>query len=111
MQYNISVITTDNRMQQIQLEASDEVQARVQAELLGHYVSSVKPAAWSLASLLPGLNASGGAFSLLLFSQELLALLQAGLNIVEALEALHEKEINPQIEDLYKHMLHGLREG
>ena len=111
MQYNISVITTDNRMQQIQLEASDEVQARVQAELLGHYVSSVKPAAWSLASLLPGLNASGGGFSLLLFSQELLALLQAGLNIVEALEALHEKEINPQIEDLYKHMLHGLREG
>jgi len=111
MQYNISVITADNRMQQIQLEASDEVQARVNAELLGYFVSSVKPAGWNITSLLPGLNTSGARFSLLLFAQELLALLQAGLNIVEALEALHEKEINPQIEDLYKHMLFGLREG
>jgi hypothetical protein len=36
-----------------------------------------------------------GALSLVLFSQELLALLNAGLGIVEGLEALLEKEANP----------------
>ena len=45
--------------------------------------------------------------SLTLFSQELLALLDAGLSIVESLDALLEKESNPAT----AHMLAGLRSG
>jgi general secretion pathway protein F len=40
-----------------------------------------------------------------------LALLQAGLSIVEAIEALQEKELNRQVGDIYNQLLSGLREG
>jgi general secretion pathway protein F len=46
-----------------------------------------------------------------LFSQELLALLSAGLGVVEALEALLEKEANPALANVLGRLLAGLREG
>ena len=47
----------------------------------------------------------------MLFSQELLALLTAGLGIVEGLEALLEKEANPATRGVLERLLAGLREG
>jgi general secretion pathway protein F len=60
------------------------------------------------AGLRPG---KGKALSLVLFSQELLALLNAGLGIVEALEALLEKETGPGTRSVLERLLGGLREG
>jgi len=111
MQYLVSVLTKDNQIQSLLLEAADSLQAQKKAEQLGHFVSSVKPAGFQLKGLLNQLKGSRAKFSLLLFSQELLALLTAGLSIVEAIEALHEKEANPEVEDIYQRMLLGLREG
>jgi general secretion pathway protein F len=53
----------------------------------------------------------GGKLSLVLFSQELLALLTAGLGIVEGLEALLEKEASPATRAVLERLLAGLREG
>jgi general secretion pathway protein F len=47
----------------------------------------------------------------MLFSQELLALLQAGLNLIEAIEALSEKEQRPQVRETLKGTLRLLNEG
>jgi general secretion pathway protein F len=55
--------------------------------------------------------APSGKLSLVLFSQELLALLTAGLGIVEGLEALLEKEANPATRGVLERLLAGLREG
>ncbi len=49
--------------------------------------------------------------SLVLFSQELLALLMAGLSIVEGLEALVEREGNARLRGILERLLAGLREG
>ena len=49
--------------------------------------------------------------SLVLFSQELLALLNAGLGVVEALEALEEKEASLATSAVLRRLLAGLREG
>lgn len=51
------------------------------------------------------------AFPLLLFSQELLALLDAGLNLTEALATLHAKERQAMPRALLAEMLRSLREG
>lgn len=51
------------------------------------------------------------SFSLILFSQELLALLEAGLSIVEALDALREKERHPPVRHVFARLLHSLQEG
>jgi general secretion pathway protein F len=50
-------------------------------------------------------------FPLLLFSQELLALLDAGLNLTEALSTLHAKERQPGPRALIGELLRRLREG
>lgn len=50
-------------------------------------------------------------FGLLLFSQELLALLDAGLNLTEALATLYAKERQPLARDVLARMLQSLQEG
>ncbi|MDR2506510.1 MAG: type II secretion system F family protein [Candidatus Accumulibacter sp.] len=50
-------------------------------------------------------------FPLLLFTQEFLALLEAGLNVVEALETLRRKESAPAVQEILDRLIHGLREG
>ncbi len=50
-------------------------------------------------------------FPLVLFSQELLALLEAGLNLVEAIEALAEKEIRAEAKHVLDALLQALYEG
>ncbi|QOK98997.1 type II secretion system F family protein (plasmid) [Ralstonia pseudosolanacearum] len=50
-------------------------------------------------------------FSLLLFSQELLTLLEAGLSVFEALETLHEKEKRPFSRSVLASVLARLSEG
>jgi general secretion pathway protein F len=50
-------------------------------------------------------------FPLVLFSQELLALLDAGLNLTEALTTLHAKERQPAVRAVLDQVLQALREG
>jgi len=57
------------------------------------------------------LAASGQRFPLLLFSQELLALLDAGLNLTEALATLHAKEHQSWVRQVLESVLTALREG
>ncbi|MET0210390.1 MAG: type II secretion system F family protein, partial [Burkholderiaceae bacterium] len=54
---------------------------------------------------------AGARFGLLLFSQELLALLDAGLNLTEALATLHAKERQPLAREVLGRMLRALQEG
>ena len=51
------------------------------------------------------------AFPLTLFSQELLALLEAGLTITEAIEALCDKESRGEAREVLDRLLAALREG
>lgn len=53
----------------------------------------------------------GKQFPLLLFSQELLALLDAGLNLTEALATLHAKERQALAAEIIGRVLGALREG
>jgi general secretion pathway protein F len=59
-----------------------------------------------------GARAHGSArLSILLFSQELLALLEGGLTIVESIDVLREKESNSGVRALYVAIGRGLAEG
>lgn len=56
-------------------------------------------------------SASQPAFDLPLFSQELLALLEAGLTLTESLAALHEKERRPSVANVLAALRGRLAEG
>jgi general secretion pathway protein F len=106
MQFAVRTLAPDMSIASIVVDALDEADARRQVEARGLYVSAVEPARG--AGLVRG---RGGRLSLVLFSQELLALLSAGLGIVEGLEALLEKEANPGSRQVLERLLAGLREG
>jgi general secretion pathway protein F len=108
MQFAVRTLSADMSIGRQLVDALDEADARRQLEARGLFVSSVEPVR---AAGLGLRRRRGPSLSLVLFSQELLALLTAGLGIVEALEALLEKEANPTTRGVLERLLAGLREG
>jgi len=106
MQFEVRALSPDHRVTELVVDAADESDARAQIERQGLYASAVRP----VRKLKPGKSGSG-KLSLVLFSQELLALLTAGLSIVEGLEALLEKEADERTRSVLQRLLAGLREG
>ncbi|QOL49555.1 type II secretion system F family protein [Massilia litorea] len=106
MQFAVRTLAPDLSISHILVDALDEADARRQAEARGLFVSAVEPSGGVRLA-----RARGPKLSLVLFSQELLALLSAGLGIVEGLEALLEKEANPAARGVLERLLAGLREG
>ena len=105
MQFAVRTLAPDMSIANIVVDAADALDARRQVEARGLFVSSIEPAGGARA------RQRGGKLSLVLFSQELLALLKAGLGIVEGLEALLEKEATPAARSVLERLLAGLREG
>lgn len=109
MQYDVRALAPDLVISLLTIEAVDEADARRQVEARGLFVSAIHPLSASWSKGWP--RKSKSTLSLVLFSQELLALLSAGLGVVEALEALQEKEANANTHAVLGRLLAGLREG
>ena len=89
------------------VEAADEADANRQLHSGGYSVLSLKRAAsWNLQ-----IGRRRHRFPLSLFNQELLALLGAGLTLVEAIEGLAEKEMNGPTRDVLQQLNERLRQG
>ncbi len=88
-------------------EAPDADDASRQATAQGYTVLSVQRPSNSGGALLR----RGAKFPLILFSQELLALLEAGLSLVESIEALAEKESKPETKRVLAGVVEQLYEG
>ena len=92
------------------LEASNAAQARSLAESQGFSVLAVHSAGLSFQHFLSNKLAKP-KFNLMLFSQELLALLESGLSLVEAIDALAEKEQQAESKAILKQVMAALYEG
>jgi len=97
-----------NVVTSVRVDALNESDARTQVLARALTPISVRIAGHGLRRL--GASRSGG-LSLLLFSQELLALLEGGLTIVESIDVLTEKESRPAVRTLYARIARGLTEG
>ena len=106
MRYQLEVLRGREGVSGLTLNALTELEAQRQAERQGYTVLSVK-AAGALATLFK----RGPAFPLLLFSQELRALLHAGLSVVEALDVLTRKESRAETRDVLQQISRQLHEG
>lgn len=104
MRYEIRALSAGNLIT-LQLDALHEEDAARQTRGQGYELLSVRPLQRNLAS--------GGRsrFPLLLFSQELLALLNAGLGLIESLEGITEKEQRPEIRSTLQALLDALYRG
>jgi general secretion pathway protein F len=104
MRYEIKALDTHQSVVSVMLHALDMDDARRQAKSQGYAVLSVRPRrAWMSFSM------GSASFDILLFFQELQSLLGAGLPLMDAMEALSEKEsgttnavLTQIIRDLYE---------
>jgi general secretion pathway protein F len=98
----------NNAVTTVRVEALNEADARMQVTRQSLRPLSVRIARRGVAG---AVRARPSRFSLLLFSQELLALLEGGLGIVESMDVLLEKETRPAAQRLYGAIARGLAEG
>ncbi len=110
MRFNLQVHSETAGVSVLQVEANSAEEAMRHAQSQGHMVFAAeeeKP-----LSLVGGsLFRRRSKFSLLLFSQQFLALLEAGLNLVGAIEALAEKEAAPEMKAVLTQLLDRLYAG
>ncbi len=105
MEHRLIVVGPDNATRELRLQADSPAHAARLASASGvRVLSFVENAAHAGARSL-------GRFDLLLFSQELVALLQAGLNVNAALQALAAKESRPQSMQVLEAIVRDLEEG
>ena len=108
MQFNVHALDARQQVVALSLEAASEAMAREMAANRGLSVFSVqsKRTPWALPRL-----SRAGAFKPVLFSIELLSLLDAGLNLVEAMQTLTEKETAGERQQVLSGMLAAINRG
>lgn len=109
MQFEIHALDRQQQVVALALEAQSEAAAREAAERRGLAVFSVKHL--EARKLLRVLAKRRAPFPTLLFSVELMALLDAGLNLVEALTALSEKHSNLEAGEVLCGILSAIHRG
>jgi len=105
MRYRVKALRPGSGIAAWTVEALDEAEAAARARGEGAQVLSV------VAERGRWLAARRARFPLLLFTQELIALLDAGLALTEALETLAEKEHRAESRQLIERLLDAMREG
>jgi general secretion pathway protein F len=105
VEFRVKALDREHAVLASSVDAVDESDARRQLGLLGLRVISLTPAGrawtWSKPPKVP----------LVIFSQELVALLDAGLSLVESIEALTEKEHSAAVRRPLEQILTRLYEG
>src|SRR5882762_6487941 len=105
MEFRVKALDREQAVLAQQVDAIDETDARRQLGLLGLRVISLTPIRQTR------LFARPGKIPLVIFSQELVSLLDAGLSLVESMEALTEKEETAAVRRPLEQILSRLYEG
>jgi len=107
MQYEVKVLRGNEGITSLLLEAGDPHEAEVQAKSQGYSVIATRAKQHGAF-----LNLSRKAkFPIMMFSQELVALLQAGMPLIEVLETLEEKEAQLPVKKTLRKIISYLYEG
>src|SRR5574340_35195 len=105
MRYRVKALRPGTGISALTVEALDEAEVAARLQREGAQVLSI------IAERGGWLAARRARFPLLLFTQELIALLEAGLTLTEALETLAEKEHRSESRQLIERLLVTMREG
>lgn len=110
MRYEMKAVKESGGVTALTVEAANEAEAAQRAQGLGYTVLTVRHAGslGSLARLKVGRRAK---FPLVLFTQELLSLLGAGLPLMESIQTLQEREHRPEAKKVLERIARILFEG
>ncbi|MBT9567376.1 MAG: type II secretion system F family protein, partial [Thiobacillus sp.] len=105
MRYRVKALHPVSGITALTVDALDEAEASLRLKREGAQVLSIT------AERSLGLPKRRARFPLSLFTQELIALLDAGLSLTESLETLAEKESRTESRQLIERLLVAMREG
>lgn len=111
MQFNVHAVDARQQVVALTLEAASETLAAEVVRQRGLTVLTVEAAGISLAKGISFLARRKPRFPTLLFSMELKTLLEAGLNLVEALSTLAERESSGERQGVLSGMLAAIHRG
>ena len=111
MQFHVHALDATQQVVALTLEATSALAAREAAKQRGLTAFSVEQSGRRLHLGVARRLSPKGAFRPTLFSIELLSLLEAGLNLVEALQTLAEKEPVGERQDVLAGMLAAINRG
>lgn len=97
----------DGRERVVEMQAADSAEAMLRAAARGLHVLAIE----TPTRAAPEARGRSAKFPLMLFSQELLALLESGLNLTEALATLLAKERTPAVRAVLRGVVQALAEG
>ena len=107
MRFELKAVSPDGRVESLDMHGLDQASAVQQAEGRGYTVLAVRARAGFSAPW----RGAQSRFPLVLFSQELLVLLNAGLPLVEAIETLGQREHRSEFRALLERVGAILRQG
>ena len=107
MRFELKAVSPDGRVESLDLHGLDQASAIQQAESRGYTVLGVR----AHAGFATPWRGGQARFPLVLFSQELLVLLNAGLPLVESIETLAERERRSEFRALLASVASILRQG
>ena len=110
MEFEVRALDTSQQINTFSLEAIDLEHANAQLQARGLEPLSVKPR-WSLSRRKFFAPSSKKQFDLLLFAQELLALVTAGLSVVEALDTLLDRSTQQTTKSVLQRVRDSLQQG
>ena len=105
MRYRVKALRPDTGVTALTVDALDEIEVATRLQREGAQILSI------VAERGNWLTVRRTRFPLLLFTQELIALLDAGLTLTESLETLAEKEGRAESRQLIERLLVTMREG
>lgn len=108
MRFEVKAVGPGGRILRLVVDALDAEDAAAQASARGNRILTATPARW-WQDLRPARRRA--RLELALFCQELLALLESGLALVEAIDTLAEKEARPETRRMLERVGRRLREG
>jgi general secretion pathway protein F len=106
MRFQVTALVEGSRVETLAIEANDPREARSLAQERGYAVLAVRRRLATLGSV-----RRRRGFPLQLFSQELRVMLEAGLTLPEALQALVEKETREDLRHTLRRVAEALLEG
>jgi general secretion pathway protein F len=107
MRYQVKAVKSGGGVVSLSLDARDDRDANEQAQAQGYMVLALRPAR---ALALPR-SFGSTRFPLVLFTQELLSLLRAGISLLEAIQTLAEKESRGPTVGVLTGLTERLKEG
>src|SRR5258706_15728591 len=107
MNYLVKALNSRSEIVALEVRGSNSSLAKEQAGRQGLRVLSLRPTFSGLLNFTSGRS----RFSSTLLSVEMLSLIDAGLNVVEGIQALSEKASQPEARRVLEQLISSLRQG